>query len=240
MWLKDAKEPDGKPRHLYPSVGLPVTLAIKYQDFYIEDAGYPVLLDWLLAAKSGLVLRAAGFLLQYLWARVTGKATGQLGSRLAFVLGDGEAEAASMPLGAMGLDKPDGTMTLGKPRRFFFFRRHKRLQVDWREKNSAEYFKRVEVAMRDIGKALDGTVDPSALSRLGRTITVHPLGGCPMGDSARTGVVDEFGRVYGYHNLFIADGSVMPAPIGANPSLTIAAFSNRMVEAILEEENRKA
>jgi len=36
--------------------------------------------------------------------------------------------------------------------------------------------------------------------------------------------------------LFVADGSVMPGPVGANPSLTIAAlaerFSRRMIERV--------
>jgi cholesterol oxidase len=42
------------------------------------------------------------------------------------------------------------------------------------------------------------------------------------------GVVDGFGRVHDVDGLFIADGSVMPGPIGPNPSLTIAAFAERL------------
>src|SRR5437588_1650217 len=65
---------------------------------------------------------------------------------------------------------------------------------------------------------------------MGRTITVHPLGGCSMGRDAAHGVVDSFGQVFGFPGLIIADGSVMPGPVGANPSLTIAAFAVRFVE----------
>ena len=49
-----------------------------------------------------------------------------------------------------------------------------------------------------------------------------------MDTSAVPGVVDGFGRVHGVEGLFVADGSVMPGPIGPNPSLTIAAFAERL------------
>jgi cholesterol oxidase len=48
-------------------------------------------------------------------------------------------------------------------------------------------------------------------------------------------VVDPFGRVFGHPGLHIADGSVMPGPVGANPSLTIAALADRFADAILAE-----
>ncbi|HEY4993775.1 MAG TPA: GMC oxidoreductase, partial [Nakamurella sp.] len=61
----------------------------------------------------------------------------------------------------------------------------------------------------------------------------------PMGSSPETGVCDPYGEVFGYDNLFVADGSVMPSPIGANPSLTIAAFSSRMADAIVDGKTRR-
>ena len=36
---------------------------------------------------------------------------------------------------------------------------------------------------------------------LGKGITVHPLGGCPMADDPANGVVDGYGRVYGHAGL---------------------------------------
>ena len=68
-----------------------------------------------------------------------------------------------------------------------------------------------------------------------RVITVHPLGGCPADTTAEKGVVDSYGRVHSVPGLWIADGSVMPGPIGANPSLTIAAFARRAACKLLEE-----
>jgi len=68
---------------------------------------------------------------------------------------------------------------------------------------------------------------------------VHPLGGCAMGTSAQTGVVDPVrGEVYGHPGLHVADGSVMPGPVGPNPSLTIAAVADRFADGILEAAGR--
>jgi cholesterol oxidase len=58
-------------------------------------------------------------------------------------------------------------------------------------------------------------------------ITLHPLGGCPMGTSAENGVVDHLGRVFGYRNLYVADGAILPTPTVRNPSHTIAALAER-------------
>ena len=69
---------------------------------------------------------------------------------------------------------------------------------------------------------------------LNRVVTVHALGGCPMGRNAGEGVVDAWGRVYGVPGMHVADGSVMPGPVGPNPSLTIAALADRFADAIIE------
>lgn len=71
----------------------------------------------------------------------------------------------------------------------------------------------------------------------GPVITVHPLGGCAMGTNPLDGVVDEFGRVFNpratdttrpfYDGLVVLDGSIVPASLGANPALTIAAIAQR-------------
>ena len=45
-----------------------------------------------------------------------------------------------------------------------------------------------------------------------------------MGESKEKGVIDCKGEVFGYPNLFVADGSIVPANLGVNPSLTITAL----------------
>lgn len=57
--------------------------------------------------------------------------------------------------------------------------------------------------------------------------TAHILGGCPIGESAETGVIDPYQRVFGYEGLFVADGSAVSANLGVNPSLTITAMTER-------------
>ena len=46
------------------------------------------------------------------------------------------------------------------------------------------------------------------------------------------GVVDDRHRVFGYHNMYICDGSVMAANLGVNPSLTITALAERAMSFI--------
>jgi cholesterol oxidase len=58
-------------------------------------------------------------------------------------------------------------------------------------------------------------------------MTAHFIGGCAIGDSADTGVVDPYHRVYGYDGLHILDGSTISANLGVNPSLTITAQAER-------------
>jgi cholesterol oxidase len=61
-------------------------------------------------------------------------------------------------------------------------------------------------------------------------VTPHPLGGCNMGISPENGVVDHRGEVFGYKNLYVADGAIIPEAIGLNPSKTIAALAERIAD----------
>jgi cholesterol oxidase len=58
-------------------------------------------------------------------------------------------------------------------------------------------------------------------------ITGHFIGGCAIGDSPATGVVDPYQRLYGYPGLHVVDGSAISANLGVNPSLTITAQAER-------------
>ena len=61
-----------------------------------------------------------------------------------------------------------------------------------------------------------------------------------MGDNVDKGVVDDRGRVFqangGIHaGLYVTDGSILPAPVGANPFLTISGLSERVAEGLIQD-----
>jgi cholesterol oxidase len=61
----------------------------------------------------------------------------------------------------------------------------------------------------------------------GAPITAHILGGAIIGDSAETGVIDAYHRVWNYPSLHVVDGAAVTANLGVNPSLTITAQAER-------------
>lgn len=194
--------------------------------YYIEDAGYPMFIDWMLEAISArsTASRLLRFVVRRIKARLTGNPASDLSGEIGNLIGPAALSSGSLPLLGMGRDIPDGVMRLRKGH----------LDIDWTTKTSKAYFRRVRQTMKDISDQLGTRFRASPLSLLRRVITVHPLGGCPMGRNEREGVVDSYGKVFNYPGLYVADGSVMPGPVGANPSLTIAAFADRMAKRMVE------
>ncbi|MFF0220675.1 GMC family oxidoreductase N-terminal domain-containing protein [Streptomyces sp. NPDC004629] len=62
---------------------------------------------------------------------------------------------------------------------------------------------------------------------MGTPLTAHFLGGCPIGDSRQTGVIDPYHRLYGHPGISVVDGAAVSANLGVNPSLTITAQAER-------------
>jgi cholesterol oxidase len=75
-----------------------------------------------------------------------------------------------------------------------------------------------------------GSVLPEVI--LNTSTTAHILGGATMGRSPAEGVCDPQGRVFGYTGLYVADGSLVPANLGVNPSLTITALAEHVMGGI--------
>ena len=67
---------------------------------------------------------------------------------------------------------------------------------------------------------------------LNRGTSAHILGGCVIGPSPDSGVVDGQNRVYGYKGMYVVDGSMIPANLGVNPSLTITAMAEHAMSHI--------
>ena len=62
--------------------------------------------------------------------------------------------------------------------------------------------------------------------------TAHLLGGAVIGRDASCGVVDARGRAFGYQQLLVCDGSILPANPGVNPSLTITALAEHLISQV--------
>ncbi|GAA1549157.1 GMC family oxidoreductase [Actinomadura kijaniata] len=82
-------------------------------------------------------------------------------------------------------------------------------------------------ATRMLAEELDATPGGTWFDLFDIPTTAHFLGGCVIGDSPRTGVIDPYHRVYGHPGLHVVDGSAISANLGVNPSLTITAQAER-------------
>jgi cholesterol oxidase len=121
---------------------------------------------------------------------------------------------------------------------------HDRLRVEWPGVGRQPIFQSVAQRLREATAPLGGTFLKNPMwSKLTKQdlITVHPLGGCVMGNDAASGVVDHAGRVFNgeagagvYDGLYVADGSVVPRPLGVNPLLTISALAERTCALLAE------
>jgi cholesterol oxidase len=231
------------PKIIDPSFGPVITSAIRVGDsldgngeqgrgFYVQDGGHPDSLSWAmeLAGFSGVLHRSVHFAKNFVRYRLGLSKNAELGSEIADLIGECSTSKSSFPVLAMGRDVPLGTLS--------FDGRY--LNCDWALKNSQEYYDRVRRVVKGIAGALNAQFQDNPSYRyVKQVLTAHPLGGCPMGRTEREGVVDSNGEVFGYPNLYIVDGSTMPGPVGPNPSLTIAAVSDRSAEHILRRSSKR-
>ncbi|NIF78965.1 glucose-methanol-choline oxidoreductase [Paraburkholderia sp. Cy-641] len=128
----------------------------------------------------------------------------------------------------MAHDDEDGRITIDE---------RGRARIEWKNAGRQPLFKAIENVLIQAtaplgGKYLRNPISTKILGR--RTVTVHPLGGCGMGEDAERGVVDHMGRVFSgtagnavHDGLYVMDGAVMPMSLGVNPLLTISALAER-------------
>jgi cholesterol oxidase len=126
--------------------------------------------------------------------------------------------------------------------------REDRLRTIWPGVGERPIFQRIDQNLQQATLALGGTFlrNPIWGRLLGNDlISVHPLGGCPMGEDADKGVVNHKGQVFAgatgpsvYENLYVSDGSVIPRSLGVNPLLTISALSERCCGLIAADRGR--
>lgn len=137
----------------------------------------------------------------------------------------------------MAHDGADGNMRLNGDR----------LRVDWPGVGDKPIYRTIAEKIGQAVAASGGTYVPNPIwTRLlgHELVTVHPLGGCPMGVDAGSGVVDGECRVFAgsagvdlHEGLYVCDGSVMPRSLGVNPLLTISAVSERAMIRLARRRN---
>ena len=82
-------------------------------------------------------------------------------------------------------------------------------------------------AVRRIASTIGGLPGGNIGEPFNMPLTAHFIGGCTIGSSVESGVIDPYQRVYHYPGLHVADGSAISANLGVNPSLTITAQAER-------------
>ncbi|GEO07709.1 GMC family oxidoreductase N-terminal domain-containing protein [Segetibacter aerophilus] len=114
------------------------------------------------------------------------------------------------------------------------------LKITWKGVGKQPIFTDVDKKLREATEAIGGeyVVNPTWTKLLNYDLmTVHPLGGCVMGDDAEKGVVNHKGEVFSsntgtevHKGLYISDGAIIPLPLGVNPLITISALAERSCE----------
>jgi cholesterol oxidase len=225
-------------RDLAPSHGSVITSTVRVADtldtgpgrgdgpgYFIQDGGYPGFVDWMVESSASVELakRAIRFVGSRTMHRIARHPDAELDTAIEALIGTGRRSSSLLPLLGMGLDRPGGVISLDAGGR--------NLEVKTSPHDSIELANRIIKTMGAIASELGADFDVNPLWHLHhRLVTVHPVGGCSMGHDDQDGVVNRYGQAFGYPDLVIADGSVMPGPVGPNPSLTIAALADRFAD----------
>jgi cholesterol oxidase len=92
---------------------------------------------------------------------------------------------------------------------------------------NATYIPAANEVVRRIAEKRGGIAGGNIGELINAPFTAHFVGGCVIGDSEKSGVIDPYHRVWNYPTLHIVDGSSLTANLGVNPSLTITAQAER-------------
>lgn len=211
-----------------PSITAGFEFSTEKNKLFLQDLGFPDPFLWLIEGALPLPRRWHNlkwfFEIYVLRTLGLSKASGfSVGMNKLF---SGGITTKFLPYLGMGTDAADGVMRLGGDGG---------IEIDWNHKNSKEMFKEMEDELRRLSKELEGRYETSLLWRfpIDKLLTAHPLGGCVMGRDASSGVVNEFGEVWNYPDLYVADASIIPTALAINPSATIAALSERIADQIV-------
>jgi cholesterol oxidase len=200
--------------------------------FMLQDAGYPNMLAWFVeGAKPGLLrLGALGRFLRGLYSRLTtGKSLGSLGWAIDDMLSE-DVSFKTCVLLCMGIDKSNGVMTLDEDHQ---------LSLEWSYQDSLSLYQAILESCKQFSRTVEASIFtplPTWDWPFRSNATVHALGGCTLANDSSGGVTsadpEMFGQVFGYRNLYVADGAIVPTAVGANPTATISALSEIIAQGI--------
>lgn len=140
------------------------------------------------------------------------------------------ARSWPIPLLQMGRDDATGAMSLNGSGR---------VEIDFDYEGNRDFYVYLDTLGQKLARSCRAVWLPNLLHKLtGKLEVPHNQGGAPMGADARDGVVDHAGRVFGYDNLMVLDGSIIPASPGPNPALTILALAERGMEIAVAQLSR--
>jgi cholesterol oxidase len=202
-------------REISPTQGPTISAAIDFLDgseggakFFVEDGGYPDVI--------GNMLDKLG--------RYPKLLNNRLGQALVKYASDTDPTSSLMPWFGQAKDDAGGHFYLG--RRWLMPWKKDRLKLDWDYRKAEKAVQGLADMHLRLTKATGGEAStPPTWSWFRNLVTPHPLGGCNMADTPEQGVVDQRGEVFGYPNLFVIDGAMVPTALGLNPSRTIAALA---------------
>ena len=142
---------------------------------------------------------------------------------------------------AMSNDKADGELKLDE--------QNGRVWIQYPAINGGSNVAEMRSGMESATEGLNGEFIPSpswkgVIPKLKNTkgnITVHPLGGCPMGQNGEVGVVNHGGQVFVgngedlHDGLYVVDGAIIPRSLGVAPALTISMVAERCMRLLADK-----
>ncbi|CAH3174456.1 unnamed protein product [Porites lobata] len=195
--------------------------------FVVEDGTPPSVISGMYSVGLSVVAKLIGIekyssaeLLERAWQELKGKG---INKSLAFL--------------CMSHDDASGIITYDNT--------NDSVDITWKRVGYEENFVTCNQAMEKVTAGLSGTFvqNPMWTPALGKSvISAHPLGGCPMGESGQTAVVNHAGQVFDgdsgnvLEGLYVVDGAILPIAVGVNPTLTISCLAERCLRLLAKRE----
>ncbi|MBC3765346.1 GMC oxidoreductase [Neptunicella marina] len=200
--------------------------------FILEDASYPNFAAWYTEGMKPVWAKIPALyrgIKRFIQRFLSGRTNGSVADELNELLKDDMSYRSAVLL-CMGIDNSQGQLTLDK---------RANININWPRKQNMPLYQAI-LAMGERFKRFVGGKHffplPNWWWPKRSNVTVHALGGCRLADNPGRGVTsadsDSFGQVFGYPGLYVADGSLLPTAVGANPVATISALSEKVAEGI--------